>query len=133
MCNNPNVDVFCVYFFFNFIFEGGGHFHPTSLPLSPHFPPLHPTSLPLSDLTLPLLKFVFVYLLNAQINSYGHVETVSSSNHTFLLCALASSSCRYYKNSSLISEREALNGRKNISLSNLRESIGPGLERTCGP
>ena len=40
-------------------------FHPTSLPLSPHFPPplpplsspSNPTSLPLSDFSLPLIKF----------------------------------------------------------------------------
>ena len=57
------------------IFWGGGQggtqpplpspFHPTSLPLSPHFPPplpplpspSNPTSLPLSDFSLPLIKF----------------------------------------------------------------------------
>ena len=60
------------------------------------------------------LVCLFGLMLNAPINSYGHVETVSSSNHTFS----PGQAYQYFVHlidniPSWISGREAVNGRIN--------------------
>ena len=77
-------------------------------------------------------------LLYVQVNSYGHVGTVSSPNYTFYLGKLEPVVNQYfvlilwlvtYNNASGREE----NDRRNYFMTNLHEGMGPGWDRTHDP
>ena len=80
-------------------------------------------------------------MLNFPVNSYGHVEKVSSPNHTFFLGKLDLVVNQYfmhtislvtYNNPSWIRGREE-NVRKNYFMINLKESMRLGRDLTSDP
>ena len=80
-------------------------------------------------------------MLNIPVNSYDHVWTVSSSNHTFFLGKLDYAANQYFvrilllvndDNPSRISGKE-VNGCRHYYMINLHESMRPGRDRTGNP
>ena len=83
----------------------------------------------------------FRLILYIPVNSYGHVQMVSSTNHTFFLSKLDLAVNKYFvhilslitdNNSSWTSGRE-VNDHRNYFMINLRESKGPGRYQTRNP
>ena len=80
----------------------------------------------------------FGLMLYVLVTSYGHIRTVSSSNHTTFLDKLDQALNQYLVHilllvtdhkASCMSRREE-NGHRNYFMINLQESMGPGPDRT---
>ena len=109
-----------------------GHNPVTLVRLEPAALCLKSSTLPLSHFLLQdkLILFCLVGLrFYIPVKSYGHVELVSSPNHTVSV----STYFRFELTTALLNQRKEDNDHRNNFMINLHESIGPGRDScdTC--
>ena len=75
---------------------------------------------------------LFVLILYVRVNSYGHVGTVRSSNHTFSLAYLTKF-MHIPLQQPILNQRKEQNGRRNYFKINFQEIMGLGRDQTHDP